>query len=85
MQAYIANYTPEEIKKIEPYTDVILVSVYESNFNKLKSSVKTNMDKLNTLKDKGDLYQKEEKWLARDNIDWEKLPAKVEGVISELM
>ena len=52
VQAYIANYTPEEIKKIEPYTDVILVSVYESNFNKLKSSVKTNMDKLNTLKDK---------------------------------
>ncbi len=36
---------------------------------------------LNTLKDRGDLYQQDGKWFARDNIDWQKLPAKIEGVI----
>ncbi len=36
---------------------------------------------LSTMKDRGDLYQEDEKWLAKDNIDWQTLPAKVEGVI----
>ncbi len=36
---------------------------------------------LSTMKDRGDLYQQEGKWLAKDNIDWQTLPAKVEGVI----
>ena len=36
---------------------------------------------LGTMKDRGDLYQKEGKWFAKDKIDWHTLPAKVEGVI----
>ena len=36
---------------------------------------------LSTLKDRGDLYQQDGKWFARANIDWQTLPAKVEGVI----
>ena len=36
---------------------------------------------LSTMKDRGDLYKQDGKWLAKDNIDWQKLPAKVEGVI----
>ncbi len=36
---------------------------------------------LNTLKDKGDVYRQEGKWFAKDSIDWQTLPAKVEGVI----
>ena len=36
---------------------------------------------LNTLKDKGDLYQQEGKWFAKDDLNWQTLPAKVEGVI----
>ncbi len=36
---------------------------------------------LSTMKDRGDLYQQENKWFAKDRIDWRTLPAKVEGVI----
>ena len=36
---------------------------------------------LSALKEKGDLYKKDGKWFAKDNIDWQRLPAKVEGVI----
>ena len=36
---------------------------------------------LNTLKDRNDLYQEDGKWFAKSNIDWQTLPAKVEGVI----
>ena len=36
---------------------------------------------LNTLKDREDIYQQDGKWFAKDNIDWQRLPAKVEGVI----
>ena len=33
------------------------------------------------MKERGDIYQQEGKWFAKDNIDWQTLPAKVEGVI----
>ncbi len=36
---------------------------------------------LKTLKDREDIYQRDGKWLAKDTIDWQTLPAKVEGVI----
>ncbi len=36
---------------------------------------------LNTLKDKNDVYQQDGKWFAKNTIDWQTLPAKVEGVI----
>ncbi len=36
---------------------------------------------LSTMKDRGDLYQHDGKWFADNNINWQTLPAKVEGVI----
>ena len=36
---------------------------------------------LNTLKDRKDVYKQDGKWFAKGNIDWQRLPAKVEGVI----
>ncbi len=36
---------------------------------------------LNTLRDREDVYKQGGKWFARNNIDWQRLPAKVEGVI----
>ena len=36
---------------------------------------------LQTMKDREDVYKQNDKWLAKDNIDWQTLPAKVEGVI----
>ncbi len=36
---------------------------------------------LSAMKDRCDLYKQGGKWLAKDNIDWQTLPAKVEGVI----
>ncbi len=36
---------------------------------------------ISTMKDRSDLYEHNGKWLAKDNIDWQTLPAKVEGVI----
>ncbi len=36
---------------------------------------------LQTMKERGDVYKQDGKWFARDNIDWQTLPAKVEGVI----
>ncbi len=36
---------------------------------------------LNTLKDREDVYKQDGKWFAKKNIDWHRLPAKVEGVI----
>lgn len=50
VQAYIAKFTPEEVKKIEPYVDVLLVTVYEKSMNRLKSSTIKNVEKLRKLK-----------------------------------
>ena len=36
---------------------------------------------LNTMKDRKDVYLHNDKWFAKDDIDWQTLPAKVEGVI----
>ncbi len=40
---------------------------------------------LSTLKDREDLYQEEGQWFAKDDIDWQALPAKIEGVIEVRM
>ena len=36
---------------------------------------------ISAMKDRGDLYQHSGKWFAEANVDWQTLPAKVEGVI----
>ncbi len=53
----------------------------EAFFKRTQGYALFTSELLNAIKDRGDLYQQEGKWFASDNIDWQTLPAKVEGVI----
>lgn len=50
VQAYIAKFTPEEVRKIEPYVDVLLVTCYERSLTRLKSTAIKNVENLRRLK-----------------------------------
>ena len=75
-------------------SELAFVNAYlDSEPNELNSSFREDFFKhtqghalfttelLRTMKERGDIYKQDGKWFARDNIDWQTLPARVEGVI----
>ena len=53
----------------------------EEFFKRTQGHALFTAELLSTLKEKGGLYKQDGRWFAKDNINWQTLPVKVEGVI----